>query len=62
MLLGITGEIAKKHMNKGILICTGIHEITECFASVQGSQARVMTCLFLTMNGRSWVEVLLIHW
>ena len=33
MLLGMVGETAKKHMNKGI-ICAGIHKITEYIPSI----------------------------
>ena len=42
MLLGIAGEIAKQHLNKGI-ICTGITECIACVSRFTCTGSRLVT-------------------
>ena len=59
MLLGMAGQIAKKHKNKGEALAQSSINSQNALLPFQGS--KVITSVLSTMNERSRVEVTLIN-
>ena len=59
MLLGMAGQIAKKHRNKGEALVQSSIKSQNVLLPFQGSP--VMTSVLTIMNGRSRVEVISIN-